>query len=60
MTGSWNWWNYQAIRCGANVDANICMEGGFVESPVDGQQDLMYTCKSYSEEPNEGIYVGAN
>ena len=36
------------------------MVGGFVESSVDGQQDLMYTCKSNSEEPNEGIYVGAN
>lgn len=53
------WRNNGSVKCGKNVDAQICPGGFEVEQSVDGQRLLGYRCMSNSVRYEHGTKVGA-
>ena len=53
------WRNNGSVKCGKNVDAQICPGGFEVEQSVDGQRLLGYRCMSRSVRYEHGTKVGA-
>ena len=51
-------WRNGSVKCGKNVDAQIC-PSGFEEASVDGQRQLGYRCISDSVRYEHGSKVSA-
>ena len=51
-------WRNGSVKCGKNVDAQIC-PGGFEEASVDGQRQLGYRCISDSVRYEHGSKISA-
>ena len=51
-------WRDGSIKCGTNVDAQIC-PGGTKFGPIDGQREFGYKCSKVTEFAEHGVKVGA-